>query len=275
MHPPAYFHLAAAAEPGVEVLSARFYGHAYDRHFHEAYAVGITEAGAQAFRARGTRHVSVAGTVIVIPPGEPHDGEAGDSRGFSYRMLYLPQRLVLDLLRDSTERSVAPPHPPSFLIRDTRLARAVRRAAAILPDTGATALARHEATAQVVHELARIAGSPSDFAVRGGVEARAVARVRERLADCLAENATIESLAQEAGLSRFRLTRAFTRMYGMPPHAFLMSLRLNSARRRLAGEGALGQIAVACGFTDQAHLTREFRRRFGLTPGAYRESMRT
>jgi len=92
MHPPAYFHLAAAAEPGVEVLSARFYGHAYDRHFHDSYAVGITKAGAQAFRARGTRHVSLAGTVIVISPGEPHDARRVTPGDSATRCFTFPSR---------------------------------------------------------------------------------------------------------------------------------------------------------------------------------------
>ena len=89
-----------------------------------------------------------------------------------------------------------------------------------------------------------------------------------------AEKITMDELAADAGISRFRLTRAFVAAHGLPPHAYLLSVRLNAARQRLAaGEGA-ADVAASCGFTDQAHLTREFRRRFGTTPGTYRAAAR-
>src|SRR5258708_38290546 len=93
MRPPAYCRFAADAASGVELLSARFYGHVYDRHFHDGYAVGLTDAGAQAFRARVARHVSTPGAVIAFAPAEAHDGEAGGAARFAYRMPYLPESL--------------------------------------------------------------------------------------------------------------------------------------------------------------------------------------
>jgi len=84
----------------------------------------------------------------------------------------------------------------------------------------------------------------------------------------------MDELAADAGISRFRLTRAFVAAHGLPPHAYLLSVRLNAARQRLAAGEAAADVAASCGFTDQAHLTREFRRRFGTTPGTYRRAAR-
>src|ERR1041384_2784741 len=125
VRPPAFCRLDAAPALGIEALAARFYGHAYDRHFHDSFAVGLTEDGHQAFHVRGARHVSTPGTAIVLMPGDVHDGEADDADGFAYRMLYLPQALVADLLADAAERPVGLPHFPTPLLRDKRLARAV------------------------------------------------------------------------------------------------------------------------------------------------------
>jgi hypothetical protein len=72
----------------------RFSGHAYDRHRHETYAVGLTEAGLQCFHYRGTLRVSTARRVIVIHPDEAHDGHAGSSGGFTYSMLYVDPSLI-------------------------------------------------------------------------------------------------------------------------------------------------------------------------------------
>jgi len=52
-------------------------------------------------------------------------------------------------------------------------------------------------------------------------------------------------------------------------------LRLAAARRQLAGsKQPIGDIALDCGFYDQAHLGRCFRRRYGTSPAAFRAGAR-
>jgi len=270
MQPPAFCTLAAAGF-GIDLLRARFYGHAYDRHFHDDYAIGLTDHGNQAFNARGARHVSTPGTVIAFAPGDVHDGEAGDAAGFAYRMLYVPERLVRGLLRDAAERPVEAPRFERPLWRDPALARAVDRATRILVQPG-DGLARHHAAARLAQAMGRVGGvttAPTDRR-----EPRAAARARAMLHDRMADGVTIAELAAGSGLGPFALIRAFTGEYGLPPHAYLLSVRLNAAQRQLAAGDMPADVAAACGFTDQAHLTREFRRRLGVTPGAYRKARR-
>ena len=58
-------------------------------------------------------------------------------------------------------------------------------------------------------------------------------------------------------------------MTGHAPHHFLLSLRLQRARRMLDAPGAvLSDVALRNGFADQPHFTRLFKREFGVTPGA-------
>ena len=83
----------------------------------------------------------------------------------------------------------------------------------------------------------------------------------------------ISQLASDAGMSREAFTRKFTRQVGISPHAHSVVARLNEARRQLRSEAPLADIAVACGFFDQTHLTRHFSRVFGTTPGDYRKSV--
>lgn len=55
----------------------------------------------------------------------------------------------------------------------------------------------------------------------------------------------------------------------MTPLAFLIDLRIASARTLLADRVAPAEVAAACGFADQAHLTRTFKRAVGTTPARY------
>ena len=80
----------------------------------------------------------------------------------------------------------------------------------------------------------------------------------------------LAELADVAKLSRFELARRFRAQTGMTPHAFQTNLRIARARTLIAAGDTLADVAAACGFADQAHLTRTFRRTVGVTPGAVR-----
>jgi AraC-like DNA-binding protein len=58
----------------------------------------------------------------------------------------------------------------------------------------------------------------------------------------------------------------------MPPHRWLMHRRIARAKDLIRrGEDAFAGIALACGFSDQSHLTRAFAKATGLTPGRWRK----
>ena len=79
----------------------------------------------------------------------------------------------------------------------------------------------------------------------------------------------LAELASVSGLSRFELVRRFKHQTGLPPHAFQTDLRINAARELLTQGRPPVEVALACGFADQAHLTRTFRRMVGITPARY------
>jgi methylphosphotriester-DNA--protein-cysteine methyltransferase len=100
----------------------------------------------------------------------------------------------------------------------------------------------------------------------------AAARLRSALAliaDDPAADVSLADLAAAAGLSQYLLVKAFRERYGMPPHAFQVTQRVNRARRLLEAGVPTGEAAAMAGFFDQSHLHRHFRRRMGLTPREY------
>jgi AraC-like DNA-binding protein len=100
----------------------------------------------------------------------------------------------------------------------------------------------------------------------------AARRLIER--DCGNPDLTPESVAIALGCSRASLYRAFFQD-GESVAAIIWSTRLDQARRMLASSRHLGlrvsEIAVRCGFLEQATFSRMFKRRFGLTPREARE----
>ncbi|MDB5655402.1 MAG: transcriptional regulator, AraC family [Tardiphaga sp.] len=86
--------------------------------------------------------------------------------------------------------------------------------------------------------------------------------------------ACIGDIASRYGMSRENFTRTFSRRFGMPPHAFRIVARLNTARRRIGTGESLAAMAAELGFADHSHFGRHFRRVFGVTPVTYRDAMR-
>ena len=81
----------------------------------------------------------------------------------------------------------------------------------------------------------------------------------------------LADVARECRLSTSHFQRAFRRTVGMPAHKWLLSRRIKLAKEKLRdGRSSLSDVALACGFSDQSHLTRIFTRLVGISPGAWR-----
>lgn len=253
---------------GLECLSATFFTHRFPRHTHDTYVMGIVHAGCNAYSQGGVKVYAGAGDICVINPGVVHDGGAFD-RGFSYRMTYPSVALMKELAEDVTGR---PAHrAPSFnapIMRDDEVT-ALFRSAHERMEAGEEAVgADEDLIAAYGLMLLRYADLDPPDAI--GREPKRIGRVRAFLEENFSTPVDLKTLAEIAGLSRFQLLRAFRRQTGMTPHAYLTDCRVRTARRLLARGETIAEAALACGFSDQSHLTRIFKAHAGLTPARYR-----
>jgi AraC family transcriptional regulator len=82
----------------------------------------------------------------------------------------------------------------------------------------------------------------------------------------------LEELAQVAGMSRFYFCRLFKKTIGLTPHQFVIKRRIERAKHLLKRSNlSISEIAVACGFANQNHLTRYFKRLTNVTPTVFRQ----
>lgn len=109
----------------------------------------------------------------------------------------------------------------------------------------------------------------------GGLASWQEQRAKDLLQAHFAGPVSIADLARECGLSPSHFTRAFRQTLGMQPYRWLSRLRIEEAKRLLRlNTLPLSEIALACGFGDQAHFTRVFSREVGAAPGAWQRSQR-
>jgi AraC family transcriptional regulator len=106
---------------------------------------------------------------------------------------------------------------------------------------------------------------------RGGLAPWQARRVIAFIGDQIAASIQIEELAKVAKLSKSYFSRAFRSTFGQSPHAYIIGQRILRAKELMLTTGApLAEIALDCGFADQAHLSRLFRQMVGSSPSAWR-----
>ncbi|NOD76164.1 MULTISPECIES: AraC family transcriptional regulator [unclassified Ruegeria] len=99
---------------------------------------------------------------------------------------------------------------------------------------------------------------------------RVLAYVQKRLDRTI----TVDQLASEAGMSTSHFARVFKETLGSTPMQYVMSFRIEQAMKMIEDPGRpFGDIALACGFSDQAHFTRSFKQVTGQTPRAFRAAL--
>jgi len=115
---------------------------------------------------------------------------------------------------------------------------------------------------------------PASPRVRGGLAPWQVRRAKEILSAHLDGGIPLQEVARECHLSMSHFSRQFRRTTGLPPHKWLLTRRIEVAKEKLGDRRlSLSDLAAACGFADQSHLTRVFTRMVGVSPGAWRRAL--
>ncbi len=262
MAPSPRIRIASGTE-GIERLEAHLHGQAFSPHRHDTYAIGITLAGVQRFRYRGTQRQCLPGQCHVLHPDELHDGGAGTDDGFGYRILYVDPSLVQRALQGRPLPFVAQPVLDAARLRALGGARGLWDFDVAIDDE----VLRTELAVAVAQLLADAAtGRPQG---PGSLELAGLARVREHIAATPTERPEMAALERLSGLDRWSLARQFRAAFGTSPSRFRTLRQLDAVRRLLRRGSSLADAADAAGFADQSHMSRQFKQAYGLTPARW------
>lgn len=100
-------------------------------------------------------------------------------------------------------------------------------------------------------------------------------RVHERLQDAPFDAARLSLLAREVGVHPVYLARTFRRHHRCSVRDYVHALRHTRAVQRMATSSqSLAEVALACGYADQSHMSRDCRRHLGLSPRQCRSWLR-
>ncbi|MEZ4860103.1 MAG: AraC family transcriptional regulator [Caldilineaceae bacterium] len=256
------------AQLDVRSLHAFYIYHAYARHTHDYYVLCVIEQGHQSFTHQGSQQRTPPGGLILINPDEVHTGEAVDGNGFQMRSLYPTAAHMSAAVRELTGRE----HPLPFF-KQVRVDEAWASAALVAAHKAlAQPESALEAESYFLWALVQLVEHYADQRVseqRLGQEPVAIRRARHHIDECFDQGVTLTQLAEQVALSPYYLLRAFRAEIGMPPHAYLESVRVRHAQRLIESGIPLAQVAADVGFSSQSHFTNRFKQFIGVTPGQY------
>lgn len=252
-----------AALPGAEFSVTQLTTHRFPPHAHDALAIGVVEQGIGRMTCRGRTHLAPRGGILLIPRGEGHTGDRFGAEALCYRMIYFPRALLERLgFREQALREVTP--------LDGTVGAALRRAHTLSPSAGN--LAAESAAVAVLDAVFGRYGVGKWSRDERSAEAR-LREVREYIERHPTADLSLTFLARVAECSPEHLVRSFRRAYGLAPHQWHLSVRVEHAREQLARGRPLAEVAATSGFADASHLVRQFRHRVGQTPAGYQRQV--
>jgi AraC family transcriptional regulator len=170
--------------------------------------------------------------------------------------------------------------PPQFLAPDPALNSLMGaiRLALEEDDYGSAVYVDYLSRAMASHLLRRYSGARlratpplGPIGTVGPIIAEALEYMREHLDEPI----SLEDIALAVNRSASHVSRQFRVSLGVPPHQYLLVMRIKHAQHLLLTTSeSIAEIAFACGFSHQEHLTRMFRRWCDTTPATFRKAAR-
>jgi len=227
---------------------------------------GVFNLGDGAFK-----EMMYGGYMLLAPPSTSCNYEV--AKDFSLLAVSIPSSVVNTLLHDASLAGAGPfesLHRSGF--QNPFLSSYVRRLWSTTEQPGPLKrLMLEGALTTIVASLLQLAGQSKAENRPPRLSKSQVQKVLSHLETHLDETVSVKTLANLIGLSEFYFTRAFKASLGSSPYRFLLNRRLEVAKHLLlTTKMPLAEVALAVGFSSQAHFSSTFKRLQGVTPGAVR-----
>ena len=244
-------------------------GICFGTHWHERMELLLVLCGTLQVCIGNASAAAGAGSVVIIPPGQPHTGYAGSS-GVSYRAIMFDVTAFFNssnasskLLKPVADQKVCfmpvSDNPETFdILRSVLDEQLCGDNFSPLIVVGKI----YETLGMLYrHCLCRNAPAQRNNKFRNVID-YIEAHYREEISSA--------SLSRVFGYDKSYFCRRFKTVTGLTPMSYIQILRLETARKIIEDGGLkISEVSAACGFSDAGYFTRRFKKQYGLTPSEY------
>ena len=254
---------------GLEVLSCSS-DRPFGNHLHDGYVLWLNSECGEKYQLKRNSDILQPGSVSIIEPETIHSNEPCSSPRRHLRSFYLSENFVQQIQSKLGVDKGAEPQFRNRIINDSAVWSELGRLHSYLLSPSETMVAESFLlnTFALLYRIDRGCSMTPQ-----STEDSRVSMVVEYLHAHMETNISLAELAELTGCTEFHLIRIFKSHRGLPPHSYLVQLRLERARKLLTCGSSISDAALMAGFSDQSHLTRLFKSRYGLPPRRYRDNL--
>ena len=227
------------------------------------------DGGRRRVLCNNREYLAEAGDLILFNPRDNHAcSQVGDEL-LNWRCLHVGEETMRRLIRQITGAEALPVFAPN-IVPQSELVPLLRDLHAMVLEESADFCKEELLFAlleQLLEEFAAPFTPPAPQV--GDAAARAIRAVCIFLEEHYAERISLDDLGRLAGLDKYYLLRAFTRVKGITPYRYLENVRIARAKALLETGVPPVEAALSAGFADQSHFTKFFKCFIGLTPKQY------
>nr|WP_319491104.1 AraC family transcriptional regulator [uncultured Desulfobacter sp.] len=252
---------------GLEVLSCKGDQH-FRPHLHDGYVLWLNSESSEHYDLKGGSHTLETGSISIIEPGIIHANRPSNKKKRHLRSFYLSEKFLSCLsqklcgeFRDDLGFS-------TVVLKNSNLWKKFL----LLHEKHLyehSPLELESDTVLVFADLLHAFQNEKFLDRQTDTSEERVDRTIDYFHANIKKNITLNELSSINNCTTYHLIRLFRQKKGLSPHAYLVQLRLEHARKRLLSGQSIVDAALESGFSDQSHLSRRFKERYGLTPGQY------
>ena len=245
-----------------------------DEHVHPGCVeISLCLRGNLMFESQGVAYPFLPGMVFVSQPTESHRMRSNPKGLMLYRILFkIPSKdeTILGLPADESRWLVR--QMTNFPVRLFPATERVKSSFermfnAYDTDSRRTSARRLRMKAAALELLLSLVEAPYAPATPKGKRNHKVNEIVERMKSMPAGDYSLEALSREAALSTVAFNDAFKRATGLPPHAFLLDVRVKAAARDLEDVSlSVADVAKRYKFSSPQHFATAYKRIMGVPP---------
>ena len=245
------------------LFKASYTTYRYKPHFHETYTVIVIIEGTGDYSYEKKKFITSRGSFLILNPFEVHTGRSVGQVPLIYRSMYIPKEIFYNV--DQRFRNEGLPVFDNNIIHNEKVASMILDIHHRLYHSP-TRLESEYMLDDLINKLIDVGSVRVSFRPDDHFQPLAVRRLKEYIHEYYDQNISLNDLSRAAELSPDHVVKLFKKRFGLPPHQYLLNLRIEKAKNLLADKIPVMDVAFQTGFFDQSHFIRNFKKIMGVTP---------
>lgn len=259
---------------GVELMNANFKSNKASLHYHPEFIIGVMESGVQSYCPKSPKEKIISkGHISMINPERIHSNKNLDDEGYRYRTFNIQPEVFQQIANDIAQNEVSLPNFDKVTVKNKHLEEQLLQLHHCLFSNQFDTIQNQNFFYETFAYLIKTHSSNKLKGDKISANSIIFNRIKDYLHTYFDSKITLEQLSEVSGLSTYYLNRVFSKSIGIPPHKYLMNLRLNKAQELLKLKNSVTEVGYMVGFFDQSHFTRNFKSFLGITPKQYQSSI--